>query len=759
MSLAKDALEYHCREPKGKIEVIPTKPVDTQFDLSLAYSPGVAEPCLEIHRDPLLVSEYTARQNLVAVVSNGTAVLGLGNIGALAGKPVMEGKGVLFKRFAGVDVFDIEIKSEDPEEVIRVCQLLEPTFGAINLEDIAAPACFYIEETLKSTMGIPVFHDDQHGTAIISGAGLINSLRLVGKDMAKVRVVVNGAGASAIACAKMYISLGVNPENLFMCDTKGTLRVGREDLDPSHPKYNRYKAAFARKTECATLADALRGADVFCGCSVGGTVSEDMVRTMADHPIVFALANPDPEIAYNDAKRARPDAIVCTGRSDYPNQINNVLGFPAIFRGALDSHATQINEEMKMASSQALADLATEDVPDYVSSAYGLEYMKFGKEYVIPKPMDHRVLLRVAVAVAKAAADSGVATKPITDLESYRNRLERLMGRGRHVTRMFVDQARTMKKRIVYPEGSNPKILRAAALVVEDKIGTPILIGNTEKITSRAADLGISLDAMRILDPQTLTIKEIDSYANELWNIRKRKGVTLSEAKHLINDPNYLGPLLLRKKQADALVAGVSQHYSDTVRPALQLLPKKPGVNRVAAMFALVFKNRIIYISDVGVNVEVESAEQLAELAILTSDTVRENFMIEPRVAMLSFSNFGSVPNKHSRKVAQAVELVKDRRPDIVVDGEMQADTALVEKIMQKNFPFSSLCGEAANTLVFPDMTSCNIAYKLLVELAGATAIGPILMGMDHAVHILQQGASVSDIVQMSAFAAVDSRS
>ncbi len=757
MSMAQDALEYHSREPKGKIEVVPTKPVDTQYDLSLAYSPGVATPCLEIQKDPLLVSEYTARQNLVAVISNGTAVLGLGNIGALAGKPVMEGKGVLFKRFAGVDVFDIEINSEDPEEVIRTCQLLEPTFGAINLEDIAAPACFYIEETLKKTMGIPVFHDDQHGTAIISGAGLLNSIRLVKKDISKVRVVVNGAGASAIACAKMYISLGVNPENLLMCDTKGTLRSDREDLDPAHPKYNRYKAAFARKTDRKDLADALRDADVFCGCSVGGTVSEDMVRSMAKNPIIFALANPDPEIGYNQAKQARPDAIVCTGRSDYPNQINNVLGFPAIFRGALDSHATQINEEMKMAASRALADLALEDVPDYVSSAYGLDYIKFGNDYVIPKPMDHRVLLRVAVAVAKAAADSGVAKNPIRDLEAYRNRLERLMGKGRHVTRMFVDQARAKQKRIVFPEGSHSKILRAAALIVNERIGMPILIGSTEKIKSRAAELNVPLAEMTIIDPMMLSAVEIESYAQELWSIRKRKGITLSEAKRLVMDPNYLGPLLLRKKQADALVAGVSQHYSDTVRPALQLLPKKPGVSRVAAMFALVLKNRNVFLADTGVNVEVETPEQLAEIAILSADTVRKNFMSEPRVAMLSFSNFGSVPHPQSQKVARAVEIVKQKRPDIVIDGEMQADTALVESIVKKNFPFSSLNGEAANTLIFPDMTSGNIAFKLLVELAGATAIGPILMGMDHAVHILAQGASVNEIVQMSAFAAVDS--
>jgi malate dehydrogenase (oxaloacetate-decarboxylating)(NADP+) len=759
MSQAEDALEYHSREPKGKIEVIPTKPVDTQYDLSLAYSPGVAEPCLRIHKDPQLVSEYTARQNLVAVVTNGTAVLGLGNIGALAGKPVMEGKGVLFKSFAAVDVFDIEIKSEDPEEIIRVCQLLEPTFGAINLEDIAAPACFYIEETLKKTMGIPVFHDDQHGTAIISGAGLINALRLVNKDIANVRIVVNGAGASAIACAKMYISLGATPENILMCDTKGTLRVGREDLDPAHPKFNPYKAQFARETDRTDLADALRDADVFCGCSVGGVVSQEMVKVMADNPVIFALANPDPEIAYNDAKAARPDAIVCTGRSDFPNQINNVLGFPAIFRGALDSHATQINEAMKMAASQALADLALEDVPDYVSSAYGLDYLKFGREYVIPKPMDHRVLLHVAVAVAKAAAESGVAQNPIKDLTAYHNKLERLMGRGRHVSRMFVDQARTMNKRIVFPEGTHPRILRAAALIVNERIGQPILIGNEERINARAQELNISLNSIQVLDPRKMTESKIEKLATELWKHRQRKGVTFTEARRLVLNPNYLGPMLLRTKQADALVAGVAQHYSDTVRPALQLLPKKPGVSRVAAMVALIFKNRNLFLADIGVNVEVSTPDELAEIAILSADTVRENFMVEPRVAMLSFSNFGSVPHAQSRCVANAVNIVRGRRPDIVIDGEIQADAALVESILEKNYPFSELAGESANTLIFPDMASANISYKLLTELAGATAIGPILMGMEHAVHILQQGSSVSDIVQMAAFGAVDARS
>ncbi|MCB9357855.1 MAG: NADP-dependent malic enzyme [Calditrichaeota bacterium] len=758
MALANDALEYHSREPKGKIEVVPTKPVETQYDLSLAYSPGVAEPCLQIQKRPELASEYTARQNLVAVVSNGTAVLGLGNIGALAGKPVMEGKGVLFKRFAAVDVFDIEIQSEDPEEVIRVCQLLEPTFGAINLEDIAAPQCFYIEDTLKRTMGIPVFHDDQHGTAIISGAGLLNSLKLVDKKIADVRVVVNGAGASAIACAKMYISLGVDPMKILMCDTKGTLRTDREDMHEGHARFNPYKASFARETDAKTLADALIGADVFCGCSVGGVVTQSMVKQMAENPIIFALANPDPEIAYNDAMEARPDAIVCTGRSDFPNQINNVLGFPAIFRGALDCHATQINEEMKMAASRALAELAMEDVPDYVSAAYGLDYLHFGREYVIPKPMDHRVLLCVAIAVARAAGESGVARNPITDFDAYRNHLEKLLGSGRHVTRIFIDQARLNRKRIVFPEGSNPKILRAAGLVVKERIGYPMLLGDTAAIQAHAKELGINLNEMEVLDPERMSFAETEQLAGKLWDLRNRKGMTLLEARKLARNPNYLGPLLLREGRADALVAGIAQHYSDTVRPALQILPKKPGVNHVAAMYALIFKNRNLYLADVGVNVELKTSEDLAEIAILSADTVRDNFMSEPRVAMLSFSDFGNVPHSCSRKVADAVKIVRKLRPDILIDGEMQADTALDESIINTVYPFSVLRGQAANVLVFPDLNSANISYKLLVELGGATAIGPILMGMNHAVHILQPGCSVNDIFQMAAYAAVDAR-
>lgn len=758
MTLPAEALEYHSRDRRGKLEVVPTKPVETQYDLSLAYTPGVAEPCLHIQKNPELSSIYTIRQNLVAVITNGTAVLGLGNIGALAGKPVMEGKAVLFKRFADVDVFDIEIDSEDPEEVIRVCRLLEPTFGAINLEDIAAPACFYIEDTLKKVLKIPVFHDDQHGTAIISGAGLVNAVRLNKKDIGRIRVVINGAGASGIACARMYESLGVKHENLTLCDRKGVIHAGREDMDSEHPNYNPYKAYFAGSTDCRTLADAMKGCDMFCGCSVGGAVNKDMVKSMADNPIVFALANPDPEISYPEAKEARKDLIMCTGRSDYPNQINNVLGFPFIFRGALDSHATQINEEMKLAASHALADLATEDVPDYVSAAYKLEYIRFGPEYIIPKPVDHRVLLHVAVAVAKAAADTQVAKKPITDLEAYRNRLEYLLGKGRHITRMFIDKARVSPKRIVFPEGDHPKILQAANLVIKEGIGQPILIGDSDTITQHADELGISLEGMTIVDPWKLPKDELETYIRDLWEHRQRKGITYREAQRLIRDPDYLAAMLLRQKKADALVAGVAQHYSDTVRPALQLLPKKPGVNHVAALYGLVFKNRNFYLADVGVNVEEYTAEDLAEIAILAADTVRKDFGCEPRVAMLSFSDFGSVPHPLAQKVAEAVKLVKQQRPDIIIDGEMQADTAVVEKWLRETYPFSSLKGEPANTLIFPDMTSGNIALKLLEQLGGATAIGPILMGMDIAVHILERDCSVGAIFQMAAFAAVDAR-
>ncbi|MBU0508721.1 NADP-dependent malic enzyme [bacterium] len=757
MDVFQASLEYHKQGRPGKIEIALTKPCRTQYDLSLAYSPGVAQPCLEIEKNPAMANLYTARGNLVAVVSNGTAVLGLGDIGALAGKPVMEGKGVLFKRFADVDVFDIEIDSHNADEIIKVCQLLEPTFGGINLEDIKAPECFYIEETLKATMGIPVFHDDQHGTAIISGAGLINALEIAGKDISKVKVVFSGAGASGIACANMYVKLGVKLENVLLIDTKGVLYHGREDLDPAHPKYNKYKAKFANNTKARTLADALKDADVFCGCSVADVVSKDMVRSMAKNPIVFAMANPNPEISYPDAMDARTDVIMATGRSDYPNQVNNVLGFPFIFRGTLDTQATQINEEMKMAAAHSLAALAKEDVPDYVCAGYGLDRIRFGREYLIPKPIDHRVLLWEAVEVARAACTTGVARKIITDFEEYREQLEAKLGHGREITRMFINRAKRYPKRIVLPEGHHPKIIRAAELIVAEEIGKPIIIGSEAVIAEHKKQLGMTLEGCQIVDPTKLSEAEMDKYVDALWVHRRRKGVTRREARKLLNDPNYFGTMMLKLGEADALVSGVSQHYPDTIRPALQLLDKKPGVKTVAAMYAMVFKDRTVFLADTAVNIDRNDPESLAEIAILSADTVRK-FDIEPRVAMLSFSNFGSVNHPAARRVALAAELVRKMRPDLIVDGEMQADTAVVQAIIDKTYPFSPLRGGAANTLIFPDMTSANIAYKLLMRLGGAEPIGPILMGMDKAVHVLQRECDVQEIVQIAAYAAVDAK-
>lgn len=756
MDIFEESLEYHSRGRKGKIEVIPTKPCQTQRDLSLAYSPGVAEPCLRIEKDPSLAYTYTAKGNLVAVISNGTAVLGLGDIGALASKPVMEGKGVLFKRFADVDVFDIELDSKDSDEIIRVCKVLEPTFGGINLEDIAAPACFYIEEKLKEIMNIPVFHDDQHGTAIISGAALINALEVVGKNVSTIRLVVNGAGASGIACAKMYESLGVKLENILLCDTKGVLYTGREDLDPAHPKFNKYKAYFANHTNARTLAEAMKDSDVFCGCSVANTVSKEMARSMANNPIIMAMANPNPEISYPDALDARSDVIMATGRSDFPNQVNNVLGFPFIFRGALDCRASQINEEMKIAATHSLAQLAKQDVPDYVCAAYGVEKLTFGREYLIPKPLDHRVLLWEAVAVAKAACESGVARKPIEDFDAYRDQLEGLLGHSREITRMFVNRAKLHPKRVVFPEGVHDKILRAAAQLTEDKICTPVLIGDTDVIESKRKSLGLNLSECQIFDLKKLPATEVDVYVNELWSKRQRRGITLYEARRLLENPNYLAAILVRLGKADAMVAGVSQHYPDTLRPALQLLPKKEGVKNVSGLYALVFKDKTFFLADTTVNIDLDSPEDLAEIAILSADTVKKHFNIEPNVAMLSFSNFGSVVHPKAKLVRTAVQIVRTKRPDIMIDGEMQADTATNPELLARTYPFSSLKGKEPNTLVFPDMTSGNIAYKLLIRLGKADPIGPILMGMGKSVHVLQRSCEVSEIVNIAAFAAVD---
>ena len=715
--------------------------------MSLAYTPGVAQPCLAIQEEPHDAFKYTAKGNLVAVVSNGTAVLGLGNIGALAGKPVMEGKAVLFKRFADVDVFDLEVDSTNPDDVIKVCQLLEPTFGGINLEDIKAPECFYIEETLKKTMKIPVFHDDQHGTAIISGAALLNALEIVGKPIDKIRVVFNGSGAAGIACGEHYVRLGVKRENIILADTKGVIYEGRtEGMNP-------YKARFAQKTGMRTLAEAVKGADVFIGLSVKGAFTPEMLRTMAARPIVFAMANPDPEITYDEALATRKDVIIATGRSDYPNQVNNVLGFPFIFRGALDVHATAINEEMQLAATRALAALAKEDVPDSVCQAYGVARIRFGPEYIIPKPFDPRVLVWTASAVARAAMETGVATEPV-NLEEYRERLERLLGRAHEVMRLIIHKAQNKPRRVVFPEGENEKILRAAHILAEEKIAQPMLIGNSEVIRAKAADLSMELEEIQIVDPATWPKRE--AYIQELYELRERRGVTLSEARELINNRNLFGAVMVQVGDADALVGGVTQHFGDTVRPALQVIKPRPRLHKVSGLYVLVTRRGDMYfLADCTVNIE-PSAEDLAEIALCAAEAARR-FNETPRVAMLSFSNFGSTPHPLTEKVRQAVQLVHKADPTLMIDGEMMADTAVVPEIIAETYPFSNLQG-GANVLVFPDLTSANTCYKLLARIGGVETIGPILMGMSKPVHVLQRGAEVEEIVNIAAIAVVDAQ-
>jgi malate dehydrogenase (oxaloacetate-decarboxylating)(NADP+) len=742
-----DALDYHSEGRPGKIEVVASKPCQTQRDLSLAYTPGVAEPCLEIEAHPEDVYRYTSKGNLVAVVSNGTAVLGLGNIGALAGKPVMEGKGVLFKRFADVDVFDIELNSEDPDDIIKAVMLLEPTFGGINLEDIKAPECFYIEETLKARMNIPVFHDDQHGTAIISGAALLNALELVGKKIENVRVVFSGAGAAGIACAKLYERLGVKNENIMLVDTKGVVYEGRTvGMSP-------YKEYFARKTDARTLADALKGADVFCGVSAKGIVTQDMVRSMADNPIVFAMANPDPEITYNDAVAARPDVIMATGRSDFPNQVNNVLGFPFIFRGALDVRASAINDEMKIAACMALANLAKQDVPDSVIRAYGGKKIGFGRDYIIPKPFDPRVLLWEAPAVAKAAVDSGVARKPIADFEAYKDALEARLGKSREVMRVFIHKAQSAPSRIVFPEGEEEKILRAAQIIIDERIAEPVLLGNISVIQHHIQELGLELKGADLIDPAKSP--KIPEYAALYYQTRQRRGVTHHDAERRVKRNNVFGMMMVQQGDAGGLISGLTQHYPDTLKPALQIIGKKEGVNKIAGLYMMIFKHRTVFIGDATVNIE-PTAEDLAEIALLTAERVRQ-FDIEPRIAMLSFSNFGGTKHPLSDKVARAVQLVKQAAPDLMIDGEMQADTAVTPEIIHEVYPLSSL-KEPANTLICPDLTSANIAYKLLAHLGGATAIGPMLMGIRRPVYLLIPGNDVADIVNTTALAVCDAQ-
>ena len=742
-----DALLYHSQGRKGKIEVVPTKPTATQRDLSLAYSPGVAYPCKEIQADPLLAYEYTNKGNLVAVISNGTAVLGLGNIGALAGKPVMEGKGVLFKRFADIDVFDLEVATEDPDEFVRTVKLLEPSFGGINLEDIRAPECFEIERRLKAEMNIPVFHDDQHGTAIISAAALLNALSVAGKRIEEARIVFSGAGAAALSCAALYLELGARRENIKVSDRHGVVYPGRvEEMDP-------YKAAFACDTPDRTLAEALVGADVFVGLSVGGVVTREMIRGMAPDPIVFAMANPDPEITYEDVLAERPDAIVATGRSDYPNQVNNVLGFPFLFRGALDVRATDINLPMKLAAVRALAALAREDVPDSVLKAYGLEALRFGRHYLIPKPLDPRVLLSVPPAVASAAMESGVARVPIADFDAYERRLETLISRRLELMRGLIDQAKRNPKRIVFPEGEHEKILRAAKILVDEGIAHPILLARREVIAPRLAELDLPEERLTILHIETADT--FAPYAARLHELRRREGITREEAAKWMRQRNYFGAMMVEQGDADGLISGMTRSYPETIRPALQIIDLQPGVRRICGAYLLILKERVFVFADTTVNID-PTAEGLAEIARLTVEFARR-FQIEPRVAMLSFSNFGSNSHAAARKVRRAVEILREEAPGLEVDGEMQADTAILEEILTEIYPWSRLT-RPANVLIFPELQSANIAYKLVWRLAGAEAIGPVLLGLARPVHVLQPGLEVQDIVNMAAICVVDAQ-
>jgi malate dehydrogenase (oxaloacetate-decarboxylating)(NADP+) len=740
-----DALEYHRLGGKpGKVAIIPTKPMATQRDLGLAYTPGVAVPVLEIAENPELAYEYTSKGNLVAVISNGTAILGLGDRGALASKPVMEGKGVLFKKFADVDVFDIEVNSHDPEVIIQVAAAISPTFGGINLEDIKAPECFYIEEKLKEMLDIPVFHDDQHGTAIISGAALVNGLEIVEKNIAEVKICISGAGASAISCAELMIQLGARRENIILVDTRGVVYRGRTE------GMNKYKERLAQETDARTLEDAVRGSDVFYGLSVANILTPEMVKKMADRPLIFAMANPDPEIRYELAREARPDAIVATGRSDYPNQINNVLGFPFIFRGALDVRARAINDEMKAAASRALADLTKEDVPDSVLRAYGLESLKFGPDYIVPKPLDPRVILWESPAVAKAAMDSGIARKYI-DIDEYREQLALRQGIGEQVRHNIMNKARASrpKKRIVFAEGEEPKIIRAAAQVADEGIGIPILVGRPEVIAAKIESLGLDC-CPAIVNPAKF--ERLQEYASAYYEIRQRKGITFKDAHKLVREPNIFGPMMVKMGDAEAFVSGLTYDYPEVIRPALQIHHTHAGAKRAAGVYIMIVNNRTYLFTDATVNID-PTAEDLAEIACLSADFARQ-LGLEPRVALLSFSNFGSTPHPLTAKIQRALEIIREKCRDFVVDGEMQADTAVVPEIIDERYPFSQV--KDANVLVFPSLEAANIAYKLLARLGNAQAIGPILLGVGAPVHVLQTGDEVRDIVNIAAVAVID---
>lgn len=744
------ALEYHSKGRPGKIEVIPTKEAKTQRDLSLAYSPGVAEPCLEIAANPEAVYKYTAKGNLVAVISNGTAVLGLGDIGPEAGKPVMEGKGVLFKIFADIDVFDIEINEKDPEKFVQIVKALEPTFGGINLEDIKAPECFYIEQHLKAQMKIPVMHDDQHGTAIISAAALLNALEIQKKKIEKCRFVVNGAGAAAVACIKLYEALGATHENILVFDSKGLIHESRTDLDV-------LKKEFICKGKNVTLEQSLENADVFIGLSKGNVLTQEMVKSMAKNPIVFAMANPDPEIAYEAATEARKDIIMATGRSDYPNQVNNVLGFPFIFRGALDVRATQINEAMKLAAVKALAELAKTPVPDIVNIAYNEKSLSFGPTYIIPKPLDPRLLSTVAPAVAKAAIESGVAQTKITNWDTYAIELNKRLGLDNQLMRVLGAKARRNPKRLVFAEADNHKILKTAQIALEERIAYPILLGDEKKIREIAAENNIDLEDMPIIDPRNDEYEEKrKQYGEMLFKKRQRKGVNLYESSKMMKDRTYFGCMMVETGDADAVISGLTRNYAEAIRPALQVIGMEEGVKKIAGMYMLLTKRGPLFLADTTVNFN-PTAEELADITLLAAKEVR-SFNLVPRIAMLSYSNFGSSDSPEARLVAQAKDIVKQKDPTIIIDGEMQASLAFNQEILRDNYPFSELVGQEVNTLIFPNLAAGNVAYNLMKEIGGADAVGPILLGLKKPVHVLQLGSSVRSIYNMALIAVIDAQ-
>ncbi|MBA4410378.1 MAG: NADP-dependent malic enzyme [Bacteroidota bacterium] len=749
-----DALRYHFEGRPGKLEVVTTKPHTTQRDLSLAYSPGVAFPCLEINKNFDDIYKYTSKGNLVAVISNGTAVLGLGDIGAGAGKPVMEGKGFLFKIFADIDVFDIEVDTKDIDQFVETVKNIAVTFGGINLEDIKAPECFEIEERLKRELQIPLMHDDQHGTAIISSAGIINSLELSGKKLSEAKLVINGAGASAIACTKLIVSLGAKRENIVMLDSKGALRKDRTDL-------NKYKIEFATGRDVRTLADALNGADIFLGLSQANVVTKEMVRSMAKNPIVFAMANPDPEISYDEAMSSRDDLIMATGRSDYPNQVNNVLGFPYIFRGALDVRATCINEEMKLAAVYALAGLAKEVVPESVSKAYNVQNLIFGKDYIIPKPLDPRLLTTVAPAVAKAAMDSGVARNPIKDWNQYKLELSQRLGLDNQLFHGIETKAKQNPKRIVFAEGNNLKILRAANEVLHEGIAIPILLGNVEEIKQLIADNHLDLNGTSIFDPHSMVSNEMRrTFADLIWKKRQRKGVNLEEAYELTFNRNYFGIMMVDTGLADAMISGVTSHYGDVMSPALRLIGPRPNINHISSMYIIMTKRGPLFFADTTVNLDPDT-QTLIETTLLTADQVKK-FNIEPVIAMVSYSNFGSVPSsEHTRtldRVRQSVAYLHQNHPELIVDGEIQMNFALNKELRSQKFPFTRLENRDVNTIIFPNLTSGNIAYKMMYEIGGAEVVGPILMGMNKPILVVPTECSVRDIVNMTTIAVVDAQ-